>query len=33
LVLSNILFDWEVGRLEWFLVISITMVGVWKWYE
>jgi hypothetical protein len=33
LVLSNILFDWGVDRLEWFLGLSITMVGIWKWYE
>lgn len=33
LVLANILFGWGVERLEWFLGISITMVGVWKWYE
>jgi len=33
LVLSNIIFDWGVDRLEWFLGISITMVGLWKWYE
>ena len=32
-VLSNIIFDWGVDRLEWFLGLSITMVGLWKWYE
>ena len=24
---------WEVEQLEWFIFISITMVGVWKWYK
>ena len=33
LVFSNILFGWEVERLEWFILISITMVGLWKWFE
>ena len=33
LVLSNILFGWEVERVEWFILISITMVGLWKWFE
>ena len=33
LVLSNIIFGWGIERLEWFLVIPITMVGIWKWYE
>ncbi len=33
LVFFNILFGWGVERLEWFLVISITMVGLWKWFE
>ena len=33
LVLSNIIFDWGVERMEWFLGISITMVGLWKWFE
>jgi hypothetical protein len=33
LVISNILFDWGVEHIEWFLGISVTMVGLWKWYE
>jgi hypothetical protein len=33
LVLSNIIFDWGVERMEWFLGLSITMVGLWKWFE
>lgn len=33
LVLSNIIFDWGIDRLEWFLGLSITMVGLWKWFE
>ena len=33
LILSNILFDWGVECMEWFLGLSITMVGLWKWFE
>jgi len=33
LVLANILFSWGVEHLEWFVGISITMVGAWKWNE
>jgi hypothetical protein len=33
MVLANYIFGWGVARYEWFLAISISIVGVWKWYE
>jgi hypothetical protein len=33
LVISNVLLELGVENFWWFLVPSITMVGLWKWLE